>query len=341
MDLQPYASYPIIPASTSNRPGSLEIKSFSDPRMDLFDANPTFVLASTPTPKTHHSSSGSIAVASKRTSRIKLSVERITLPAVRVSITNTSNANYGHSRKPSGIQSNTTLPIHEIQEDGIRRASLFHSSSKHSSTPHSSRSGVGLNTMGNTSITLIPTPQPRKLGHNRGTSAGSPIGIQIPKLEFARHSVADSSKPPSRKPISILSLKNLQLIKSVSKKELDGADTRSCEETEKLDELTKLKPIASPTADYLEYLKLSQRHDSQNFIHVIAGDDDLVFKKVQRLKVIGTFLMGDKIGKGAFGKVKEGICTESLQRIAVKIIGKGRAKKGLNGIAGVMRYFAH
>ncbi|KAH6576453.1 hypothetical protein BASA62_001374 [Batrachochytrium salamandrivorans] len=44
-----------------------------------------------------------------------------------------------------------------------------------------------------------------------------------------------------------------------------------------------------------------------------------------------------KLGKGAFGKVKEGICSETLQRIAVKIIGRKRLKKAQNGLENTIR----
>ncbi|KAJ3268391.1 Serine/threonine-protein kinase stk11, partial [Blyttiomyces sp. JEL0837] len=55
------------------------------------------------------------------------------------------------------------------------------------------------------------------------------------------------------------------------------------------------------------------------------------------VKIIGPYLLGEKIGKGAFGKVKEGLCTETLQRVAVKIINKKRLRKVPNGVENALR----
>jgi len=41
---------------------------------------------------------------------------------------------------------------------------------------------------------------------------------------------------------------------------------------------------------------------------------------------------------GSFGKVKEGICSETLQRVAIKIINKKRLRRIPNGIENVLRY---
>ena len=84
--------------------------------------------------------------------------------------------------------------------------------------------------------------------------------------------------------------------------------------------------------DYNEYLLLQQRHDSINFIHKIESNDIVYQPQSLKIKYLGLHLLGEKIGKGAFGKVKEGICTESLQRIAVKVISKKRVKKMVDGV---------
>lgn len=56
------------------------------------------------------------------------------------------------------------------------------------------------------------------------------------------------------------------------------------------------------------------------------------------VKMIGPYLLGDQIGKGAYGKVKEALCSETLQRSAIKIINKKRLRKIQNGVEGVVRY---
>ena len=88
--------------------------------------------------------------------------------------------------------------------------------------------------------------------------------------------------------------------------------------------------------EYYEYLMLSQRHVSTNFIHSLGSGDVFYNEKVMH-KFIGPFLLGGEIGHGAFGKVKEGICTQTLQRVAVKIINRKRVKKVPNGIEKVLR----
>lgn len=83
---------------------------------------------------------------------------------------------------------------------------------------------------------------------------------------------------------------------------------------------------------------LSQRHaDSTNFIHQIDSQEVVWKSEGPTPKFIGPFLLGDVIGKGSFGKVKEGLCSQTLQRVAVKIISKKRIRKIPNGIESVVR----
>jgi hypothetical protein len=91
--------------------------------------------------------------------------------------------------------------------------------------------------------------------------------------------------------------------------------------------------------DYYEYLLLSQRHASSNFITKLDSADVVYPTEAAPVKVIGPYVLGDKIGKGSFGKVKEGLCSETLQRVAVKIINKKRLRKVQHGIENVLRYY--
>ncbi|KAJ3347222.1 Serine/threonine-protein kinase stk11 [Entophlyctis luteolus] len=84
--------------------------------------------------------------------------------------------------------------------------------------------------------------------------------------------------------------------------------------------------------EYYDYVMLSQRHASSNFITKIgSGEIDYGTQKTV-VKVIGPYIMGNQIGKGAYGKVKEGICSQTLQRVAIKIINKKRLRKIPNGV---------
>ncbi|KAJ3152062.1 Serine/threonine-protein kinase stk11 [Irineochytrium annulatum] len=89
--------------------------------------------------------------------------------------------------------------------------------------------------------------------------------------------------------------------------------------------------------DYYEYLLLCQRHASSNFIQKIDSSEVVYTTPETIVKMIGPYLLGDQIGKGAFGKVKEGICSETLQRVAVKIINKKRLRKTQHGVENVLR----
>lgn len=46
---------------------------------------------------------------------------------------------------------------------------------------------------------------------------------------------------------------------------------------------------------------------------------EILFKKKEKIKMIGKYVMGDKLGEGSYGKVKEVLDTETLCRRAVKV----------------------
>jgi hypothetical protein len=91
--------------------------------------------------------------------------------------------------------------------------------------------------------------------------------------------------------------------------------------------------------DYYNYVYSSQNMGvgSLNFINRIESSEIATNIKTKKIKTIGRFLIGDQVGKGSFGKVKEGVCTETLLRVAVKIISKKRAKKIPHGIQSIIR----
>jgi hypothetical protein len=91
------------------------------------------------------------------------------------------------------------------------------------------------------------------------------------------------------------------------------------------------------TSEYYDYVKLSQRIASTSFIHKLDSNEILWTQKEKKIKMIGRFLMGDQVGKGSFGKVKEGVCSETLVRVAIKIISKKRAKRIPHGMESVVR----
>ena len=53
--------------------------------------------------------------------------------------------------------------------------------------------------------------------------------------------------------------------------------------------------------------------------------------KTEKVKQIGRYILGDKIGEGSYSKVKEAIDVVTLERRAIKIMKKQRLKKIPNG----------
>lgn len=58
----------------------------------------------------------------------------------------------------------------------------------------------------------------------------------------------------------------------------------------------------------------------------------------KRAKMIGKYIMGDVLGEGSYGKVKEVLDSTSLCRRAVKILKKKKLRKIPNGEKNVERY---
>lgn len=53
--------------------------------------------------------------------------------------------------------------------------------------------------------------------------------------------------------------------------------------------------------------------------------------KPDKVKQIGRYILGDKIGEGSYSKVKEAIDNQTLERRAIKIMKRQRLKKIPNG----------
>lgn len=70
--------------------------------------------------------------------------------------------------------------------------------------------------------------------------------------------------------------------------------------------------------------------DDMNFIQY-TSTDLLYLHKNKAAKMIGRYLMGGLLGEGSYGKVKEGFCSETVRRVAIKIMKQTRLKKIPNG----------
>jgi len=73
------------------------------------------------------------------------------------------------------------------------------------------------------------------------------------------------------------------------------------------------------------------------FFHRVESDQIIYQPRQKRAKLIGKYVMGDILGEGSYGKVKECLDSETLCRKAVKILKKKRLRKIPNGEANVKR----
>lgn len=72
------------------------------------------------------------------------------------------------------------------------------------------------------------------------------------------------------------------------------------------------------------------------FFHKVDSDQ-VIYQKKKKCKMLGKYIMGDLLGEGSYGKVKEVLDSETLCRRAVKILKKKRLRKIMNGEQNVQR----
>lgn len=75
-----------------------------------------------------------------------------------------------------------------------------------------------------------------------------------------------------------------------------------------------------------------------NIFHRVESDQIVYQPRCRRAKMVGKYVMGDLLGEGSYGKVKEVLDTETLCRRAVKILKKKKLRKIPNGEQNVRRY---
>lgn len=56
------------------------------------------------------------------------------------------------------------------------------------------------------------------------------------------------------------------------------------------------------------------------------------------VKMIGRYVVGEVLGEGSYGKVKEALDQDTLTRRAIKILKRNKLKRIPNGEANVQRY---
>ncbi|XP_064186320.1 serine/threonine-protein kinase STK11 isoform X1 [Anguilla rostrata] len=88
---------------------------------------------------------------------------------------------------------------------------------------------------------------------------------------------------------------------------------------------------------HLDYLAENELIGMDTFIHRIDSTEVIYQPRRKRAKLIGKYLMGDLLGEGSYGKVKEMLDSETLCRRAVKILKKKKLRRIPNGEANVKK----
>lgn len=73
------------------------------------------------------------------------------------------------------------------------------------------------------------------------------------------------------------------------------------------------------------------------FFHRVESSEVVYQPRRKKAKMVGKYLVGDLLGEGSYGKVKEVIDTVTLCRRAVKILKKRKLRKIPNGEQNVLR----
>ncbi|CAO1420575.1 unnamed protein product [Diamesa hyperborea] len=87
----------------------------------------------------------------------------------------------------------------------------------------------------------------------------------------------------------------------------------------------------------IEKLDLSAFNSTNmtNIFNRVDSDEIIYQAKKQKCKMVGKYVMGDKLGEGSYGKVKEMLDSETLNRRAVKILTKRKLRRIPNGESNV------
>ena len=72
-------------------------------------------------------------------------------------------------------------------------------------------------------------------------------------------------------------------------------------------------------------------------IHQVPSEDIIYERYEQKAKMVGKYLVGDMLGEGSYGKVKEALDTVTLHRRAIKIMKKRKLRKIPHGEENVKR----
>lgn len=110
------------------------------------------------------------------------------------------------------------------------------------------------------------------------------------------------------------------------------------EDNYKYDENETLEINAVRWLDDEQIDQLDVNLDPTNlFFHRVDSAEIIYQSKKRKCKLVGKYVMGDILGEGSYGKVKEMLDSETLCRRAVKILKKKKLRRIPNGEQNVQR----
>ncbi|KAM4628815.1 serine/threonine-protein kinase STK11-like isoform 1-T2 [Polymixia lowei] len=95
--------------------------------------------------------------------------------------------------------------------------------------------------------------------------------------------------------------------------------------------------MSAEDLQHMDYIE-NQLMGMDTFIHRIDSAEVIYQPRRKRAKLIGKYLMGDLLGEGSYGKVKEMLDSETLCRRAVKILKKKKLRRIPNGEANFQKF---
>lgn len=97
-------------------------------------------------------------------------------------------------------------------------------------------------------------------------------------------------------------------------------------------------PLSEPPWSFSNFDEDIDDINDYKFTIRTIPSDEIIFSPVrQRAKVIQRYLMGDVLGEGSYGKVKEGLDIHTLERRAIKIMKKRKLRRIPHGEENVKR----
>lgn len=82
---------------------------------------------------------------------------------------------------------------------------------------------------------------------------------------------------------------------------------------------------------------IDQHEINRGFMFNRLDSTDIIYQKKKKVKMVGKYVMGEALGEGSYGKVKEVLDSENLSRRAVKILTKRKLRRIPNGEQNVQR----